>query len=95
MGQGSNLQKILRKRLENYPEISPILIILSIIKGIMAIFTPTNLKKLKAPIKIIWDSIPVTVCHNLIENMNEIWKLCLIHKGRRLDREFLRKIKPN
>ena len=39
------------------------------------------------------ESIPVTVCQNIIDNMKERWKLCLLHKGRRLDKGLLRKIK--
>ena len=61
----------------------------------MTIFPPTNLEELKTAIKNIWESIPVTICQNIIDNMKERWKLCLMHKGRRLDKELLRKIRPN
>ena len=56
-------------------------------------FPPTNLEELKTAIKNIWESIPVTICQNSIDNMKERWKLCLLHKGKRLDKELLRKIK--
>ena len=62
----------------------------------LTIFPPTNLEELKTAIKNIWESIPVTICQNIIDNMKERWKLCLMHKGRRrLYKELLRKIRPN
>ena len=87
--------EIIPKWPPNFPDLSPMDIIWSIINGILTVFPPTNIEELKTVIKNIWVSIPVTICQNIIDNMKERWKLCLMHKGRRLDKELLRKIRPN
>ena len=76
----------------NSPDLSPIEIIWSIIKGMLTMFPPSNLDELKSAIKKVWESIPVAICKNIFEHFKERWKLCIIHKGRRLDKELLRKI---
>ena len=35
---------------------------------------------------------PYTICENIIEHMKYRWSLCIKFKGRRLDKELLRKI---
>ena len=47
---------------------------------------------LKKTIKMIWDSIPTTICENIIEHMKYHWDLCIKYKGRRLDKKLLSKI---
>ena len=47
---------------------------------------------LKNTIKLIWDSIPKKICENIIEHFKYRWALCIKYKGRRLDKELLRKI---
>ena len=42
----------------------------------------------------IWESIPQKVCKNIIDHMKQRWALCIKYKGRRLDKELLKKI-PN
>ena len=76
----------------NSPDLSPIEIIWSIIKGMLSMFPPSNLDELKSSIKKIWESIPAEICKNIINHFKERWKLCAIHKGRRLDKELLAKI---
>ena len=41
---------------------------------------------------MIWDSIPQQICSNIIEHIKHRWELCIKYKGRRLDKELLRKI---
>ena len=55
-------------------------------------FPPKNMDNLKNKIKMIWDSIPISICKNIIEHMKYRWDLCIKYKGRRLDKELLRKI---
>ena len=50
------------------------------------------MNSLKTTIKMIWDSIPKQICENIIEHIKHRWELCLKYKGRRLDKELLRKI---
>ena len=38
------------------------------------------------------DSIPKRICENIIQHMKYRWALCIKYKGRRLDKELLRKI---
>ena len=38
------------------------------------------------------DSIPKKICENIIEHFKYRWALCIKYKGRRLDKELLRKI---
>ena len=41
---------------------------------------------------MIWESIPKTICENIIEHMKQRWELCIKYNGRRIDRELLKKI---
>ena len=50
------------------------------------------MNSLKTTIKMIWDSIPNQICENIIEHIKHRWELCLKYKGRRLDKELLKKI---
>ena len=74
------------------PDLSPIEIIWAIIKQMLALFPPKDMNDLKKAIKLIWDSIPKKICENIIEHMKYRWALCIKYKGRRLDKELLRKI---
>ena len=47
---------------------------------------------LKTTIKMICDSIPNQIYQNTIEHIKHRWELCLKYKGRRLDKELLKKI---
>ena len=76
----------------NSPDLSAIELIWYIVKEMINMFPPNNLEELKSSIKNIWYSIPVSLCEKIIEHIGERWKLCLKHKGRRLDKELLRKI---
>ena len=76
----------------NSPDLSAIELIWSIVKEMINLFPPNNLEELKSSIKNIWYSIPAALCEKIIEHIGERWKLCLKHKGRRLDKELLRKI---
>ena len=38
------------------------------------------------------DSIPTTICENIINHMKQRWELCFNNKDRRLDKELLPKI---
>ena len=56
-------------------------------------FIPSkNNEWLKRIIKMVWDSIPRSICESIIEHMKHRWALCIKYKGRRLDKELLRKI---
>ena len=55
-------------------------------------FPPSNLDELKSSIKKVWESIPVSIYKNIFDHFEERWKLCIIHKGRRLDKKLLRKM---
>ena len=76
----------------NSPDLSAIEIIWSIIKQMLIFFPPKDMNSLKTTIKMIWDSIPKQICENIIEHIKHRWKLCIKYKGRRLDKELLRKI---
>ena len=78
----------------NSPDLSPIELVWSIIKGMLNLFQPSTLEELKVAIQNIWDSIASNskVCEKIINHMNKRWDLCIQHKGRRLDKELLRKI---
>ena len=76
----------------NSPDLSPIEIIWSIIKQMLVFFPPKDMDDLKKTIKKIWDSIPKSICENIIEHMKYRWELCIKYKGRRLDKELLHKI---
>ena len=41
---------------------------------------------------MIWDLIPNQICQNIIEHIKHRWEPCLKYKGRRLDKELLKKI---
>ena len=76
----------------NSPDLSPIELIWSIIKGMLNIFPPTSLEELKGALQKIWNSISGELCEKIINHMEKRWELCIQHKGRRLDKELLRKI---
>ena len=76
----------------NSPDLSAIEIIWSIIKQMLIFFPPKDMNSLKTTIKMIWDSIPKQICENIIEHIKHRWELCLKYKGRRLNKELLRKI---
>jgi hypothetical protein len=73
----------------NSLDLSPIEIIWSIMKHF---FPHKDMDNLKNTIKMIWDSIPKSICQNIIEHTKYRWDLCIKYKGRRLDKELLRKI---
>ena len=50
------------------------------------------MQELKETIQKIWESIPQKVCKNIIDHMKQRWALCIKFKGRRLDKELLKKI---
>ena len=75
----------------NSPDLSGIEIIWSIIKQMLILFPPKDLDNLKSTIKVIWESIPKTICENIIEHIKHRWELCIKYKGRRIDRELLKK----
>ena len=75
----------------NSPDLSAIEIIWGIIKQMLTLFPPKDMSSLKETIKTIWDSIPPEICQNIIEHLKHRWNLCIKYKGRRLDRELLRK----
>ena len=53
----------------NSPDLSLIEIIWSIIKQMLVFFPPKDMDNLKNTIKMIWDSIPKSICPNIIEHM--------------------------
>ena len=55
-------------------------------------FPPKDMNNLKNMIKMIWDSLPKSICQNIIDHTKYRWDLCIKYKGRRLDKELLRKI---
>ena len=77
------------------PDLSPIELIWSIVKGMLNIFEPKDVNELKVAIKNIWDSIPIEICERIIEHTKKRWDLCIKHRGRRLDKELLRTIESN
>ena len=76
----------------NSPDLSAIEIIWAIIKQMLIFFPPKDMNSLKTAIKMIWDSIPQQICANIIEHIKHRWELCIKYKGRRIDKELLRKI---
>ena len=76
----------------NSPDLSAIELIWSIIKQMLILFRPKDIDGLKTTIKMIWDSIPKQICNNIIEHLKYRWDLCIKYRGRRLDKELLRKI---
>ena len=59
------------------------------------IFEPKDVNELKVAIKNIWDSIPVEICKRIIEHTKKRLDIRIKHRGRRLDKELLRKIESN
>ena len=53
----------------NSLDLSAIEIIWSIIKQMLIFFPPKDMNRLKATIKMIWDSIPKQICENIIEHI--------------------------
>ena len=76
----------------NSPDLSAIELVWSIIKGMMNIFPPRTMEELKLLIKKVWDSIPKEMCERIINHIKKRWDLCIKHKGRRLDKQLLKKI---
>ena len=56
----------------NSPDLSPIELVWSIIKGMLNLFQPSTLEELKVAIQNIWDSIASSskVCEKIINHMN-------------------------
>ena len=76
----------------NSPDLSAIELIWSIIKGMLNMFPPISIGELKETIQRIWNAITPEICQKIINHMKKRWKLCIKHKGRRLDKVLLRKI---
>ena len=57
----------------------------------LILFPPKDLQSLKETIQKIWESIPKKVWKNITTHMKERWTLCIKYKGRRLDKELLKK----
>ena len=76
----------------NSPYHSAIELIWSIIKGMLNMFPPISIGELKETIQRIWNAITPEICQKIINHMKKRWKLCIKHKGRRLDKVLLRKI---
>ena len=76
----------------NSPDLSGIEIIWSIIKQMLILFPAKDIVSLKNTIQLIWESIPKTVCENIIKHLQKRWELCIKFNGRRIDRELLKKI---
>ena len=76
----------------NSPDLSGIEIIWSIIKQMLILFPAKDIASLKNTIQVIWESIPKTICENIIEHLQRRWDLCIKFNGRRIDRELLKKI---
>ena len=55
-------------------------------------FVPKTLEELKEIIQRTWDSITPEICNKIINHVEKRWDLCIKHKGRRLDKELLKKI---
>ena len=72
----------------NFLDLSPLEIIWSIIKQMFVFFPPKDMDDLKKTIKKILDSIPKSICENIIEHMKYRWELCIKYKGRRLKRNY-------
>ena len=76
----------------NSPDLSGIEIIWSIIKQMLILFPAKDIVSLKNTIQLIWESIPKTVCENIIKHLQKRWELCIKFNGRRIDGELLKKI---
>ena len=55
-------------------------------------FPPSTIEELKETIQRIWNAINPNICEKIINHMKKRWELCILHKGRRLDKELLKKI---
>ena len=71
------------------PDLSAIELIWSIIKGMLNLFPPKTIEDLKTSILKIWESIPNSVCSRIFNHIKKRWELCILHKGRILDKELL------
>jgi len=78
----------------NSPDLSAIELVWSIIKGMLNMFPPNSMEELKKGIQRIWNSITPEICKRIINHTKKRWDLCIRHKGRRLDKELLKKIIP-
>ena len=58
----------------------------------LILFPAKDLENLKKTIKVIWESIPKSICENITEHMKHLWELCIKYNGRRINRELLKKI---
>ena len=58
----------------------------------ISMFVPKTLEELKEIIQRTWDSITPEICNKIINHVEKRWDLCIKHKGRRLDKELLKKI---
>jgi len=76
----------------NSQDLSAIEKIWSINKQMFILFPVKDMESLKNNIKVIWESIPTTICENIIEHIKYRWELCLKYNGRRIDKELLKKI---
>ena len=55
----------------NSPDLSAIEIVWAIIKQMLILFSPKDMENLKNTIKVIWNSIPKTICQNIINHMKK------------------------
>ena len=58
----------------------------------LILFPAKDIVSLKNTIQLIWESIPKTVCENIIKHLQKRWELFIKFNGRRIDRELLKKI---
>ena len=54
-------------------------------------FPPSTIEELKQTIQRIWNAINLSICEKIINHMKKRWELCILHKGRRFDKELLKK----
>ena len=87
--------KIIPRWPPSSPDLSAIELVWSIIKTMLNLFPPKSIYELKSSIQKIWESIPPIICSRIIEHIKKRWELCIKSRGRRLDKELLRKILPN
>ena len=87
--------KIIPRWPPSSPDLSSIELVWSIIKTMLNLFPPKSIYELKSSIQKIWESIPPIICSRIIEHIKKRWELCIKSRGRRLDKELLRKILPN
>ena len=58
----------------------------------LVFFPPKGKNDLKNAIKLQWESIPKTICENIIKHMKYRWALCKKYEGWKLDKELFCKI---